>query len=313
MSIKGVGAAFSRSFETLGRKISDGNAAGKGQKLLQNAGKLIEPAGNAVNPTMFAVALYGCVLVPRAIVAGKRSSTEKREVITRDTIGLTTLVFAMKALNGTIAKAAEKATGLVLTSETKPLKGLNPFQKLFEYLRPSKGVNVLSTDQLTSKLAVSDTKGLAGLVNWLGNNGGDAAKALTSDAKKGGALAGLANQLFEGGIKGKSTSEIVDAINNPKNEEVVGKIVEALKGDSNPLIKKAKFINSGIIKTIGLGVVVAVLGIGLPMFNKYLTKKLDKKKAEGKISHKEWEETTDLIYRLTPEQTKTFQNFLGTK
>ena len=311
MSIGRIGANLNKGFENLGKRLSSSKIAGKRPDLLNRIAKLNEPVKNAVNPTMFAVALYTCVLVPRAAMAGKRSKTEKREVITRDTIGLTTLVFAMKAINGTIAKAAQKATGLILTSETTPLKGLNPFRKFIEYIRPTKGVGVLSTEELASKLAISDKKGLKGLVGWLGDNGGDAAKALSVDAKKGGVLSGLANQLFEDGIKGKTTQEILGAIDKSENGTVVDEIVKMLRSDTNPLVKKAKSINSGLIKTLGLAVVVAVLGIGLPKFNEYLTKKLDGKEAQGKTKTGEEQGDSVSIGQATQEETTTFKDFLG--
>lgn len=291
MSIGSIGTTLNRGFETLGKTLQDGQAKGYGQKALKWIAKVNEPVKSAANPTMFAVSLFTCVLGPRITAAGKRSNTEKREVITRDIFAISTLLFGMRAINDTIAKAAQKATGLILKS-----KG-----------------GVLSSEQLMSKYIISDAKGLEGLVGWLGNNGGNAAKALTIDAKKGGVLSGLANQLFTGGIAGKNADEIVGAIQNTQNKELVGQIVDVLsKADkTNPLITKGKFINSGVIKTVGFAVTVAVLGIGIQLFNQVLTKRLDKKKAEGKISQEEWQREKDFIYRLTPEQTQTFQNFLG--
>jgi|GEM_PF-5429883 len=310
MSIRNIGAGINKGFEAIGRKISGGEAAGKG--VLNRLAKLNEPVKNAVNPTMFAVALYGCVLFPRAAAAGKRSKTEKREVITRDAIGLTTLVFAMKAINGGIAKAAEKATGLILTKhvkgdKTKALQEMSPLRKFAEYVRPAQGVHVLSTDQIVSNYRIQDTNGLKKLVTWLG---GGAGKALTVDAgKKNAKLATLTTQLLGKDAASKTSEQIIEAIG--KNSEKAQEIVEVLSKADNPLIQKAKLINSGIIKTIGLGVVVAVLGVGLPMFNKYLTKKLDAKKEAGEITHEEWQREIDFIYSLTPEQTNTYQNFLG--
>lgn len=304
-----IGTALGRGFERLGSTLQSSQVKGAGRKALQWVSKINEPVKSAANPTMFAVALFTCVLGSRITAAGKRSSTEKREVITRDVFAISTLVFAMKAINGAIAKAAEKATGLILTSETTPLKGMkNPARKFFEFIRPSKGVSVWEGDQIVSKYAVSDAKGLKDLVNWLGSGDGNASKALTAGGKKS-PLTNLANSLFGDGIKGKNAKEIIGALDG--NPEVTEKIVNILNSETNPLIKKAKLVNSGAIKTLGLAVVVAVLGIGIQMFNQFLTKRLDKKKAEGKISHEEWERERDFIYRLTPEQTQTFQNFLG--
>ena len=311
MSIRGI---INNGCEAMGRTINAPEAQNAGQNLLRRISQLNEPIKSAANPTMFAIALYSCVFIPRAQAAAKRSATEKREVITRDAFAITTLVFALKAIGGALAKAREKATGLILTSETKPLKDMNPLQKFFEYVRPMNGVHVLSTGQLTSKYAVKDKESLKGLVGWLGDG---ASKALVVDEKKGNVLAKWAKELFKGDEKGivdKTAKQICDAIDLDKNSDTVKNMVNILKETDNPLIKKAKFVNSAIIKTASLAIVVSILGVGIQLFNQYLTKKLDKKKEEGKITDKEWQEGKDLInrFRMTPEQTKLFQNFVGT-
>lgn len=80
--------------------------------------------------------------------------------------------------------------------------------------------------------------------------------------------------------------------------------------DAQALLKKAKSINGGL-KTLTLVVTVALLGIGLPVFNILLSKKLDKKEAEeGTLRAPERRENI-FIKRLTDEQKQTFRSFLG--
>ncbi len=309
MNAANIRIKLNRGFEALGKTLQDGETKNLGRKALRGIARISEPVKNAVNPTMFATALYTCALVPRILNA--RDKTEKREIITRDAIAISTLVFAMKAINGAIGKVAQKKTGIVLTSETKPLKNLNPLQKFVEFIRPTKGVSLLSDEYLKSKLVVSDLDGLKGLLKWLEDNGGDVTKALTTDAKTNGPLATFTNQLFKDGVKGKKAVDIIKALD--EKPKIAEQIIRRLSQDTNPLVQKAKFINSGIIKTLGLTVVVAVLGVGLPMLNKFLTKKLDEKAWEEGTAREEWQKENIFIKQLHLDklQTQTFQNFLG--
>lgn len=303
MNIGRIGSTISTGVETLGKTVNN-------SENLKKVGKFFDPNGKSVSSGVFLALMLSCVLFPRMLNA--RDKTEKREIFTRDAISISTMLFAMKGINGGLAKGAQKKMGVVLTDMVVP-KEMNIFKKFLQFVKPNGGVNILSTEQLVSKYKVETPGALIGLLDFIEGNGGNVEKALTIDAKsKKAALAPLVKKLMGENFNGKITKETVTgAINNKNNSKVVGQIIDILsKEESNPLLKNAKFVNSGL-KTLTLAVIVSILGIGLPKLNIFLSKKLDKKEHENNTARPEHKKENIFIKRLTDAQVKTFQNFLG--
>ena len=255
----------------------------KSGSLINKAGNFIDPNGKAVSAGVLSVIMLTAVPLPRFFKA--RNSTERREVLIRDFPTVATLLFAMKAMKGAIAKGAEKKMGLVLTNGPKDYKNLSLGKKLKNLFSPNSGVSVFSTEEILQKYTrINDSETLAKMLTSVQEQGGDVKKLLTIDSKKGkvGPLSAAVSELFGDKFKDMKPEEIIAGVKNPANSDKVKNVIDILDdADKNPIVKNSKVVTAGI-KYLSWGVVVFLLGYGLSKLNQIITNAVDgKKKAEN--------------------------------
>lgn len=290
--------AINNGLEAIGSKF-------KTSKTLKKVGNFCDPKGKQVSTSVFTALILSCVLFPRMFNA--RDKTERREIFTRDAVSISTMLFAMKGISGAFAKGMEKKLGLVLTNKVVD-KNLNPLQKFWEFIKPNGGVNILSDDGIIKKCSdIKDEKTLGEFLNYIDNNGGDVKKVLKMIEKSGGE--GL-NDLCKNVIgEGEKTTKNI--IENVVNSNFAEKIIKTLDNTAtNPIIKNSKMVNS-ILKTATLGVIVSILGIGLPKFNEFLTKKLDKKEGGQGDVRDEYKRENIFIKTSLMNTPEIYANFKG--
>jgi hypothetical protein len=255
----------------------------KSGSIINKAGNFIDPNGKAVSAGVLSVIMLTAVPLPRFFKS--RNSTERREVLIRDFPTVTTLLFAMKAMKGGIAKAAEKKMGLVLTNGPKDYRSLPLGKKLKNLFSPNSGVTVFNTDEILQKYTrINDSETLAKMLTSVQEQGGDIKKLLTIDSKKGkvGELSAAVSGVFGDKFKDMKPEEIIAGIKNPANSDKVKGIIDVLDdADKNPIVKNSKVVTAGI-KYLSWGVVVFLLGYGLSKLNQIITNAVDgKKKAKN--------------------------------
>lgn len=251
------------SYADHSRKIITGN--------LSKFAKSIE--FNSMNmsfPMLLAVMVAG-VLVPRIALA--QDNFDREEILRRDSVTITTIAFGAPILSKLFSKACEKKSGFVLTDKPKQTKTVN---KILDYLRPIKGVHVLSSGELVSKyseIEKYDEKNIHNAVSkfceFVDKEGGNLKKILTTKKE----TKELVSELC-GGEEAFAKAEnktIIDALKNA-SEKNLKKLCSHFSANDNAFVKKAKTLNStfGFISMILL--VPLLLGIILPKMNEKITK-----------------------------------------
>ncbi len=250
-------------------QIGQNMKSGKG---LQKAAKFFEADGFNMNTIAFNTLLLSAVIGPRILQA--RDADERREILTRDSITILTILFAMKGLKAGFSKLMTKPTGLVLAKDGPNTKNCkNIFSKFYDYIRPS-GVAAMSSEQIASKYGnITSKEDLTKLVKFLGENGGDPSKALNLNRE----LSEVTTEAL-GDIKGKGAKEIIELIEKDTNGKV-NNLIKKLTDINNPLTKAGKRVNAWF-QAGSLGLVVSFIGFGLPALNKKLTTKNHQKNTQ---------------------------------
>ena len=222
-------------------------------------------------PLLLGIMGFG-ILLPRTRQA--KDKYDREEIIRRDLVTCTTMCFAEKELRKGFSKLNEKTSGLVLALKDEKFKNKNIFGKIFDYFRPIKGVQTLSTSQIISKYSGIDKykDGITGFCEFIDGQGGNLSKvfSLTDESKN------LVDDLLqqEGkNIKNADNSVIKDILTKAKDSEQVQKLVKLFENKDNPWVKKAKTINSRFTTFSVLVLVPVFLGFMLPWINERATKK----------------------------------------
>lgn len=232
-------------------------------------------------PLLLGVMGFG-ILLPRTKQA--KDKYDKEEILRRDVVTCTTMCFAEKELRKGFSKINENKSGLVLAAKDKSFQNKNIFSRIFDYLRPIKGVQVLSTEQIISKYSnIGNYKdGIKGFCDFIEGQGGNLKKvfSLTEESKS------IVNSLLEQEgktIENADNSLIKEVINKAKDTDEVKKLIDLFKDKNNPWVTKAKTLNARFTALSVLVLVPAFLGFLLPWINEKTTKK---KIAEENASHK---------------------------
>ncbi len=256
---------------------SFGSSASFVQKLTGNQiiGKMaqgIEFDGcNLSFPLLLGIMGFG-ILLPRTMQA--KDKYDKEEILRRDLITCTTMCFAEKELRKGFSKLNEKNSGLVLAAKEKGFKDKSIFKRFFDYLRPEKGIRVLSTDQIISKYSGIDKykDGIKGFCEFIEGQGGNLGKvfSLTDDSKS-----IVQNLLVKDGhdIATASNSTIKETLSKAIDSDDVKKLTELFKDKNNPWVTKAKTLNARFTALSVLILVPVFLGFLLPWINEKSTKK----------------------------------------
>lgn len=263
---------------------SFGSAAGTANKILHGStskiAKAIEFDGLDMSFPVLLSVMLGGVLLPRVIQA--QDKYDREEIIRRDSITIATMAFGAKMLSKGFSKFNEIKSGFALASKGEGFKNKSIAGKIFDYLRPVKGINVLNSEQLVSKYSNLETykDGINGFCEFIDKEGGNLKKVFgfVPETKEileklvgKEAFASADNNTIKSAIK-KAQEEAPDQIENllkqfRNTKDVSGKTVY------NKFVQKAKSMNStfGFLSMVLL--VPVFLGFVLPKVNETITKK----------------------------------------
>lgn len=237
------------------------------------------------------------VLAPR--VKQAKDKYDKEEILRRDLVTCAVMAFGEKILCKLFSKGNEKLSGFVLTQKSPDFAKQSFGKKAWDYIRPEKGVGILSSNKIVAKYANVDQykDGIAGFAKSISDEGGNLAKLFGINNKateliekmlgNGKKLAEADNNSIIEALKkakgsadesalvemfkqGKTTKKSLDFKNILKNGF---KKVDVEKVVDNPWVKKAKTLNARFTALSVLVLVPVFLGFMLPAINERATKK----------------------------------------
>lgn len=222
---------------------------------LKKISDIFEFDGNVISGAAMPVLLYGFCIPPRLKKAGDKY--DFGEVIFRDMISFTALLFGAKALARGFSDIITKATGLALNK--KDLEGKNFLQKTIAYFNPlDSNHSVLNTQQLTSKYTNIEKykDGVNGFIKFIEDSKGNIKKAFAQDSE----LKGIVEEIVKKytdvtSYADAKVSDIKNALNSAKLDkdgELIKKFNQYFANPENKLLRKAKTWNStfGFVSTI---------------------------------------------------------------
>ncbi len=184
--------------------------------------------------------LFGFCLPPRLIHA--QSSTDRKEILMRDITSFLAILFGSKAINRVSSDIFAKESGLALN--IKPANhNDNIFKKIWHYIYPTGGVQVLDSDRIVSTYSdVSSFKnGINDMFRFVDKNGGNVGKMLGIDKD---IKAAASEILGKAPDKRMNLNEIIKAFDKAKDTDAYKKIVDILADKGNTIVKRAKTYNS---------------------------------------------------------------------
>lgn len=226
---------------------------------------------NVSFPLLLSIMGFG-ILLPRTRQA--KDKYDREEILRRDLVTCAVMCFGEKELRKGFSKYNEMKSGLVLAAKDKGFNSKNLFQRIFDYLRPIKGVRTLSTEQIISKYSnIGQYKdGLKGFCDFIDGQGGNLKKVfcLTDESKT-----ILETLLTKEGqtLENADNSIIKSLIEKAKDSDEVKKLTALFKDTNNPWVTKAKTLNARFTALSVLVLVPVFLGFMLPWINEKTTKK----------------------------------------
>ena len=257
---------------------------GEGKGLL---GKLAGKFANAFEfegcnvsfPLLLGIMGFG-IFLPRLTQA--KDKYDREEILRRDLVTAATLCFGEHELKKGFSKMNESSSGFVLADKGRNFKQQNMAKRLFDYIRPIKGVQVLSTDQIVSRYSGLDKYkgGIGGFCNFIDNQGGKLSKvfSLTDEAKA------LTEKIVGGKLEGLDNKTIKEAIASKIDSEDVKNLTSLFDDKGNAWVKKARTLNSRFTALSVLLIVPLFLGFALPAINERATKKRISKEQADKAT-----------------------------
>lgn len=246
-------------------KLTGNNAIGKIAQAIEFEGP------NVSFPLLLGIMGFG-ILLPRTVQA--KDKYDREEILRRDLVTCAVMCFAEKELCKGFSKLNEIKSGLVLASKDKGFQQQSLAKKFFDYLRPIKGVKVLSTDQIVSKYSQIDKykDGIKGFCEFIDGQGGNLGKVFSVDEKAKNIVQGLLQN--EGkDIATADNATIKETIAKAINSDEVKNLTDLFKNENNAWIKKAKTLNARFTALSVCALVPIFLGVALPFINEKATKK----------------------------------------
>ncbi len=226
---------------------------------------------NVSFPLLLGIMGFG-ILIPRTLQA--KDKYDREEILRRDLVTCATMCFAEKELRKGFSKLNETKSGLVLAAKDKGFEQQNLFKKIFDYLRPIKGVQVLSSEQIISKYSGIDKykDGIKGFCEFIEGQGGNLSKvfSVTDEAKN------IVQKLLAKEGKDIATADnttIKDTLTKAIDSDDVKKLTDLFRDKNNPWVQKAKTLNARFTALSVLVLVPVFLGFLLPAINERATKK----------------------------------------
>ncbi|MCD7879588.1 MAG: hypothetical protein LUG16_06630 [Candidatus Gastranaerophilales bacterium] len=255
---------------------SFGSAAGAVEKLTGNgligrmAGGIEFDGCNVSFPLLLGI-MTGGILLPRTLQA--KDEYDREEILRRDLVTCATMCFAEKELRKGFSKLNETKSGLVLAAKDSQYAQKSLPKKVFDYLRPIKGIQVLNSEQIVSKYSGIDKykDGIKGFCDYISNQGGNLSKvfSVTDESKS------LVNSLLEkeGHNIANADNNVITDILSKADPKEIDKITSLFKDKNNPWVTKAKTLNARFTALSVLVLVPVFLGFLLPWINEKSTKK----------------------------------------
>lgn len=205
---------------------------------------MFELNGPVISGGAMATLLYGFCIPPRLKKA--QDKYDFGEILLRDMVAFTTLLFGAKAVARLSTDLFSKVTGLALNR--KHLDGKNIFKKFIAYVKPSNdGHKVLSSKELTSKYTNIDKykDQVNGFIEFIEKSGGNVKKAFTKDKDIKAAVENIVKKHTNKTYAEASVSEIKDALRaaNAENGKDIKDFYKLFK-DGNGMLETAKTCNS---------------------------------------------------------------------
>ena len=223
------------------------------------------------------------IFVPR--LAKAKDKYDREEILRRDAVTCATMCFGEKELRKGFSKMNEANSGFVLADKGANFKNQNLAKRLFDYIRPIKGVQVMSTDQIVSKYSGLDKYkgGINGFCKFIDNQGGNLSKvfALTDESKT------LTEKIVGQKLEGLDNKTIKEAIASKIDSDDVKQLTKLFDDKANPWVKKARTLNARFTALSVLLIVPLFLGFALPAINERATKKRINKEKEAMLAQKQ--------------------------
>ena len=226
---------------------------------------------NVSFPLLLGIMGFG-ILIPRTLQA--KDKYDREEILRRDLVTCAVMCFAEKELRKGFSKLNETKSGLVLAAKEEGFKKQNILKRIYDYLRPIKGVRVLSTDQIISKYSGIDKykDGIKGFCEFIEGQGGNLGKvfSVTDEAKD------IVQNLLAKEGKDIATADnitIKEALTKAIDSDDVKRLTDLFKDKNNPWVQKAKTLNARFTALSVLVLVPVFLGFLLPAINERATKK----------------------------------------
>ena len=237
-------------------------------KYLKGISDNFEFSGASMSMPAMLTLLFGSCLPPRLINA--QSNTDRKEILFRDVLSFSSILFGAKALTRVFSDAFAKYSGLALN--IKPENHNNSvFRKIWNYVYPSGGVQVLDSERIIanySNIGVSKN-GINDLFDFVSKNGGNVGKMLNIDPE----IKVAATEILKKNPDKTMTVDFIKAqFNKAKGTPAYERIIKLLEDKGNTLVKRAKTYNSafGFVSTILL---VPALMIWISKHCENMTKK----------------------------------------
>lgn len=225
----------------------------------------------------------GITLGARVLQA--RDKDERREVVTRDFIAISTFLFGLPALRKVAAKMLNKKTGYALYHSFSG--------KVSDLLKPEKGMQTVDRNNVARWYTTGSENGIVGFAKNISKAelGGNLAKIFSkADDESKAALTTIASELnvantkeMAKGLKVPDDNEafiqmLKDAkeSKNPKVQEALSKVVEKMNSKDINVNKVYKYalLCKSIPEIVNFGIITGFLGFLLPWFNIQHTRKL---------------------------------------
>lgn len=207
------------------------------------------------------------ILTPR--VLNSYDKHDKREILTRDILTLSTLVVGAKALLKNIVSKFEKSTGIVLSEKPEGYFDKSKTSQFIDRLRPFGGIQVFSNNDISLKYTNIDEMkdGIKGFCKFITETGGDLSKFFSNDKTTKENI----EKMVKKAIKDTNNAEIIAAICDKDNDPYIKNIIEVFKKADNSFVKKAKSI-TGVFGFVSTFFAVPAFMIFLQKFNEKVTK-----------------------------------------
>ena len=257
------------------------------------------------------------LILPR--MKNAKDKYDREEIARRDVTSCLVMLLGEKMMRKGFSKLNEKKSGFVLAQKPENFANKSNLEKVVQYLRPVKGVRILSTPEIVSKYSGIDKykNGIVDFCNFISGQNGNLSKVFGSEKESaqivddllktnGSSLATADNKTITDVLTKAKDSDAVkklcklfsepkvkpnDKLNSvakflkehnilSENSKLYQKLANSTKVELNAWAQKAKTMNDRFTAFSVLLLVPLLLGFALPFINERSTKKKVKEENE---------------------------------